>query len=126
MTLFPEACVSIWRPVTIRMCIRMPRIKNWKKKHLKEKERIWKKQLAHHWTLSWKLSLKVHVFSKLWLIFWWLSVHFELLLGWECAYVCHNIKTEKKASDEKRENIKQAIGIQITFIMEIKLEKYIF
>ena len=25
-----------------------------------------------------------------------LCVHFELLLGWECTYVCRNIKTEKE------------------------------
>ena len=23
--------------------------------------------------------------------------HFELLLGWECAYVCHSMKTEKES-----------------------------
>ena len=24
-----------------------------------------------------------------------LCVHFELLLGWECTYVCHLLRTEK-------------------------------
>ena len=36
-------------------------------------------------------------------------VHFEPLLGWECAYVCHNIRTEKestygKNSEQKTSN----------------------
>ena len=31
-----------------------------------------------------------HYFFRYWF------VHFELLLEWECAYVCHNLRTEKE------------------------------
>ena len=46
-----------------------------------------------------------------------LCVHFELLLGWECTYVCRNIKTEKE-NTVNTQNIKQTIGIQLIFITE--------
>ena len=31
-----------------------------------------------------------------------LCVHFESLLGWECAYVCHNVRTEKESTYGKK------------------------
>ena len=49
--------------------------------------------------------------------------HFEPLLGWECAYVCHNVSTEKKTFTVNSQNVKQAIGIQVTFISENKFQK---
>ena len=33
---------------------------------------------------------------------------------------------EKKAFTVKCQNVKQAIGIQLTFVLEIELEKYVF
>ena len=52
-----------------------------------------------------------------------LCVHFETPLGWETAYVCPNIRTEKKAFTVNSQNINQAIDIQVTFITEKKLHK---
>ena len=51
--------------------------------------------------------------------------NFEPLLGWECAYVCHNQRTEKEGILDKRTEY-ETIGIQVTFILEIKLQVYIF
>ena len=50
----------------------------------------------------------------------------EPLLGWECAYVCHDLWTEKKAFTVNRGNIKQTVAIHVTFILEKYLQKYIF
>ena len=49
--------------------------------------------------------------------------HFELLLGWKSAYVCHNIRTEKNNVYVKNQNTKQVIAMQVTFILEIKLQE---
>ena len=50
----------------------------------------------------------------------------EPMLGWECAYICHNFRTEKEGIDKiNREDVKQTIGIQVTLILEIKPQKYI-
>ena len=35
-----------------------------------------------------------------------LCVHFEPLLRWECAYVCHDIKTEKEEIYNKQREYK--------------------
>ena len=40
-----------------------------------------------------------------------LCVHFKPPLRWESAYVCPNIRTEKKAFTVHSQNIKQAIDI---------------
>ena len=48
-----------------------------------------------------------------------LSVYFEPLLGWECAYECYDVRTEIKAFTVNRENIKQ----KGTFILEKKFPK---
>ena len=47
-----------------------------------------------------------------------LCVHFEPLIEWECAYACHNIRNKKMAFTVNIQNIKQAIGIQVTFILK--------
>ena len=59
-----------------------------------------------------------------------LSVYFQPLLGWECPYTweCpHTTKVLKKTAftiNCKRKFKK--IGFQVNFILEIKLQKYIF
>ena len=40
-----------------------------------------------------------------------LFIHFELLLGWECAYVCDKLKLEKKVFEKNSQNIKQKIDL---------------
>ena len=61
--------------------------------------------------ISEKTPQKKKVFlTKYDLFFGDLCAHFEHLLGLECAYVCHNLRTEnKKAFKAKRNNIKKAI-----------------
>ena len=39
---------------------------------------------------------KEYFFNKLWLFFWQLLHHIEPLLGWECAYVWHDLRTKKE------------------------------
>ena len=59
-------------------------------------------------------------------IFSFVCIHYDSLLGWEYAYVCHELKTEKKTFTVNSRNIKQAIVIQFTFIMEMNLQKVHF
>ena len=67
------------------------------------------------------LYLKYALFLR-----FYLSAYFEPLLGWECAYVCYDLRNEKKAFTVNRENIKQTIAVQVTFILKKKLSNYIF
>ena len=39
---------------------------------------------------------KEHIFNQNTVIFSKICVHFEPLLEWESAYVCHNLRTEKE------------------------------
>ena len=55
-----------------------------------------------------------------------LCVHFEPLLGWECTYLSYNLRTEKQVFEVNSQNIKQAIDIPVTFMLGIKIQKYIF
>ena len=46
-----------------------------------------------------EIKLKRYIcFAKCDYYFGDLFVHFEPLLGWECAYVCYNIRTEKEGT----------------------------
>ena len=40
--------------------------------------------------------------------------------------ICHDLRIQKKAFKAKRENIKQAVGIQSAFMLEISSQKNIF
>ena len=51
---------------------------------------------------------------------------FEPLLGWHSASVYHDLRTKKKEFTLKSDNLEGTIDIQVTFSLEIKLEKYIF
>ena len=55
-----------------------------------------------------------------------LCVHLEHLLGWERVYVCHNLRTGKEAFEVNSHNLQEEIGIQVAFMLEINLQKYIF
>ena len=50
----------------------------------------------------------------------------EPLLGWHSASVYHDLRTKKKEFTLKSDNLEGTIDIQVTFSLEIKLEKYIF
>ena len=54
-----------WTPVRMTIWLGMPRLENWKIKHLRQKERIWNKQLVCNWQSSWKISFKSRSFSKI-------------------------------------------------------------
>ena len=136
-----------------------------KKRDLRQKVRIRKKQLASKWLSTWNLIFKKYIYSKYDQLFSCWFVPFEALLGWECGYVCHDFRTGqegiyillkfkyfiqllmrpfwpsvkmtmwirmsqlknwKKAYKTKGKNMTQAIGIQVTFMLENKLQKYIF
>ena len=43
-----------------------------------------------------KTLKKKHFSAKYDCFFGDISVHFEPLLGWECAYICPDLKTEKE------------------------------
>ena len=43
-----------------------------------------------------EVKLQKYIFIKIQHFFSDLSVHFEIQLGWECAYVCHDLITEKE------------------------------
>lgn len=49
--------------------------------------------------------------------------HSERLLGWQCAHVSQDIRTEKETIFVNSQNIKQTISIQLFFILEIKVQK---
>ena len=56
-----------------------------------------------------------------------LRIHFESQLGWEYAYVYQELKKKAlKAKQKTKKNIKKINGLQVTFILEIKLQKYNF
>ena len=50
----------------------------------------------------------------------------EPVLVWESIYVCHNQRTAKKPFAVNNQDTNQATDIQVTFMLEIKLQKYIF
>ena len=53
--------------------------------------------------------------------------HFEHLLEeWERASACHDWRTKKEGIYIKSEHMKEPIGIQGTFIFQIKLQMYNF
>lgn len=69
--------------------------------------------------------------SFLVVIFHQFTVHFEHLSEWEYAYVYHNWRTNKEGINEivgivgialNSRNKNQKIGIQVTFILKIKLQ----
>ena len=47
---------------------------------------------------------------------------FEPLLAWECLYICHDLRS-KNYKWKKSYNKKVAIDIQLTFNLEINLQK---
>ena len=64
-------------------------------------------------------------------IFHQFTVHFEHLSEWEYAYVYHNWRTNKEGINEivgivgialNSRNKNQKIGVQVTFILKIKLQ----
>ena len=55
-----------------------------------------------------------------------LCMHFEPVLGWKYPHVCMSKELKTKELTIKSQNINQAIDIQLTTILEIKLQKYIF
>ena len=74
-------------------------------------------------TLTLKIKLEKSIVSKKYnhcfqALLW---VFFNPLLGWECAYVCHKLK--RKVFRVKSRNIKEVIGVKVTFISENKHQK---
>ena len=66
--------------------------------HIKAKRKNIKKTIGTQ--LNFVLEIKLRRYTCLAnydCFFGGLCVHFELLLGWECAYVWHNIRTEKES-----------------------------
>ena len=66
--------------------------------HIKAKRKNIKKTIGTQ--LNFVLEIKLRKYTCLAnydCFFGGLCVHFELLLGWECAYVWHNIRTEKES-----------------------------
>ena len=67
-----------------------------------------------------KIKLEKSIFSKIWPFVLNANVAFiNPLLGWECVYVYMIKELKRKAIRVKSWNIKEAIGIQMTFISEI-------
>ena len=50
---------------------------------------------------------------------------FEALLGREYGYVCHNLRTEKKAFSVNSQDKFQEIGTEKIIMLEIKPQKHI-
>ena len=75
-------------PVTIGIYTRMPRLKNWKKA-FKAKVENRKQAIVLQVIFISKIKLKKYIFSRY-------QVLFEPLLGLECAYVCHKLRTGKE------------------------------
>ena len=98
------------------MSMPMSRLENWKRRNLMKKEKKQNKHLACMWPSCSKLIL-VNLLAKYYPAFSCIYVLFEPLLGCECAYVCHNLWTEKKkASAVNSQHIKEAIAIQVTSV----------
>ena len=60
--------------------------------------------------------VKYHRFFSYW------SLYFSTLLRWENTYVCQQLRTEKQEIINK-EIIKQESGIELTFTLEINIQK---
>ena len=91
----------------MRMCIRMPRLKKKKKvctinSHNKNQEIGTQVtnilEIKHQMYIFIKqcpfLSKNVHFLNHI-------CVYFEFMLGWECAQVCHDLKTGKEGLENK-------------------------
>ena len=87
-----------------------------KKKGISLKKREYKRSNWHSSNITlWNLTSNEHLHQIL-TIYW----------ATEFGYVFHNLRIANKDIYSKEENIKQAIGIQVSFILEINLQKYIF
>ena len=77
-----------------------------------------------------KNKLEKHIFFiKLQQFFSDLGIRFVPLFEWEFRFERHDLGTEKEGIYFKKleyEKKKKTFGIQVTFILEIKLQKYIF
>ena len=106
-----------WTPVRMGMYIRMPQHKNWKRKYL---QYFWHTSGLHYG----KEASKRTFFSKKALSFWWFSGSFRtpVRMG-----ICVRMQWLKNWKANKftlhNENIKQEIGIQLSCILEVKLQK---
>ena len=85
----------------------------WKRSYLCRKEltvksKIKKQGIGIQVTSSQKISIKKNVpLSKCDHFFQKLCVHFEPLLGWESAFICHDLRTEKEGIYVKRQENKR-------------------
>ena len=95
-----------WTPVKKRMCISMPGLNTWEIKRIYEEKKI--KQVAFKWPSFWKLIFKSTCFIEIWPLFSSFCVYFEPLLGWKCAYVCHDLRTEKEGIYVKKREYKRS------------------
>ena len=115
---------QVWTPVRMWICIRMQPTKCWKRKHSQWRDRIWNKQLAYNWSSSWKLSFKKNFFQKNITFFllemrpFWAPFRME-----ERMRMPQYNSWKRKAFTVKNHNTKQAIGMQVTLITEIKLQE---
>ena len=99
-----------------------------KKKHFKQKKKNNIKEAnGLQVNFVFEIKLKRYIcFAKYDSYFGDWCVHFDPMLRWECAYVCLNVRTEKGNTYGEKSWEKKAIGIQVTFISQKKLQKQHF
>ena len=66
------------------------------------------KKVVSMWLSSWKLSFQSTCFIKIRQFFSNFYIHFEFLLGWECTYICHDLRTEKEEIYVKKGEYKES------------------
>ena len=116
---------SFWTPVRKGMYIRIPRLRTEKKAFTVNRKNI-KQKIAIKMTFILEVSFKSIFLSKYdhFSICW--CMYFEHILGWECAYLCHNPRTEKEDVYDKYREHKTSKGIEATFTLEFKLQSTFF
>ena len=95
----------------------MQRLKNWKRKHLKQKNNNIKEANGIQMNFVFEIKFKRYIcFAKYDCYFGDLYLHSKPQFKWECDFLL-TVKSHNK---------KQAIEIQVTFIIEKKLQKVHF
>ena len=125
---FAFLCICLFlTPVRMRMCIRTRYDLRIEKERICSKQREYKTKNCHTSYLHLgKEASKVGFLLKSGNFLSDLRVQFEPLLGLECASICHDLKLKKKRFMLKGTNMIEANGIHVTFMLEIKIQKYLF
>ena len=89
------------------VCIHMPLLKNKKKNAFKAKRKSIKQTVDIQVTFISEIKVQSeHFLAKFDCVLGNLCIHFEPVLGWECGYVCLDLRTETEGIENKKRKFK--------------------